>query len=162
MPGLLQHSPAEVVSSLLILLGQASDPATGGDWPVVISSEPDIPDNLLVVFDTEGRQHGRTNPDSERQEHQGIQIKIRSQYHPIGYLKAQTVATTLDKVFQQLVNVNTVITQPPANVPQTITNVYKVANVLITSGVIVLGKETPTSKRSLFTINGVVSLRQIS
>src|SRR5438132_8051410 len=97
----LQHSPADIISRLLIAV--ASDMLTDPSlvplqaWPCYVSREPDVPDDVVTIYDTMGRDDGQVMNDGELQEHPGIQIRIRATRPDIGYDKARTIATTLDK-----------------------------------------------------------------
>lgn len=148
MPGSLTHSPADIVRRLLIALGVGVDPPSS-PWPIYASGEPSLPDNVITVFGTTGRQHGRTATDGEMQEHHGIQVRIRAATYPVGYTKARTIATALDTMYQDVITV-----------PST-TNSYLIHAILRTSDVIELGKETPSSKREIFTVNALVSVRAV-
>lgn len=147
MSGTLTHSPADVLRHLLVELGQGVLPSVGGDWPIYVGAEPNTPDSVVTLYDTAGRDDGRVMSDGERQEHHGVQIRLRDPDHQSGYLKARAVALALD--------------QDIAQSEQTIAGTtYTVHAVSRTTDVISLGKEVPKSKRNLFTINVVVALRQ--
>ena len=149
MPGTLTHSPADVLRDLLIGLAVGTAPSAAGNWPIFVAGEPDTPDNCITVYDTAGTLEGRSMIDGEKQEHHGIQIRVRANDYPTGYTKARTVATTLDtSVYQNSASIGA--------------SVYVVQSVSRTTDVIPLGKENPLSKRDLFTINALVSLTQTS
>lgn len=147
MSGSLTHSPAEVVRQLLVDLSLGTLPSAGGSWPICATQELDSPDNAMTVYDTSGRLDGRTMTDGEQQEHYGFQVRVRSATHEAGHAKANAIAVALDQsVLLEVVTVET--------------SVYLVQAVSRTTNVLPIGKETGLSKRSLFTINAVVSLRQ--
>lgn len=148
MPGTLTHSPGDVVRQLLIGLGLGTDPADSGLWPVFAAVEPNTPDNCITLYDTESRRHGRTQTDGEIQEHHGIQFVIRSATYASGYTKARAIAVAADETVYQ----NTVTISGTS---------YTVHQISRTGDVLALGQQTPESKRYLFTINAVVSLRQV-
>ena len=147
MPGILKHSPANILRWLLIDLNLGTNPASGGSWPIFTESEPNTPDDCLSIYDTAGAQNGRTGPDGERQEHHGVQIRVRAGVAKAGFLKARTLALALDSTIYQ----DGIVVEGTS---------YQVQNTTRTSDVLPLGKE-PTSKRSLFTINSLISVRQI-
>ena len=149
MSGSLDHSPADVVRQLLIDLGLGTNPDDSGAWPIYCSQTPSTPDSAITVYDTEGRQGGRVMTDGERQEHSGIQIAIRDANHVNGFAKSKLLAIALDKTVSQ----NSVVISEAT---------YLVHSISRTGDVIVAGKNVPTDKRNLFTINAVVSLRQSS
>jgi hypothetical protein len=153
MPGTLLYSPADVIRQMFIDLQQGSDPAGNTAWPVYAADEPSTPDNVITVYDTDGRDDGRTMPDGERQEHHGFQVRVRADDHPTGYAKARAIAVALDQSVTQR-SVNLAGGQG--------THGYVVWSVSRTSDVLALGKEAPDSRRKLFTVNGVAHIRQVS
>ena len=150
MPNTLLHSPADVTRHLLISLGLGTDPDDGGAWPVYATSEPDLPDNALTIYDTVGTSDGRSMIDGELYQHYGIQVKIRAATHSGGgYGKADAIRTALaETVYDETVHVGD--------------STYLVHCYSRIGEVLTLGKETPTSKRSLFSINAIVALKQLS
>ena len=84
--------------------------------------------------------------DGERQEHHGFQILVRSPTHLIGFAKARAIAIAMDKDFSP----STKVSVSP--------NEYAVYNIS-RRDVLPIGKE-PGTKRSLFSINGTVALRE--
>ena len=149
MPGILTHSPADVVRRVLIALGLGTDPSLSPQqsWPVFSDGEPDRPDSVITVYDTAGKRKGRTMTDGEVQEYHGIQIRIRSSAHSAGYLKARALAIALDgDVYQETVTIGS--------------KTYLIHQLSRTSDVLRLGKESPVSKRCLFTINALAMVRQ--
>lgn len=153
MPGILQHSCADILRRVLIALDLGTDPTQYpnvlGEWPVYVDNEPSDPDNVLTVYDTSGRDGGRTMYDGERQENHGFQVRIRSSDHKTGFTRARAIAVTLDRnVYDEVVTLDG--------------TAYLVHAVSRTSDVIRLGK-APGSKRSLFTINALATgVRQLS
>lgn len=152
MSGALLHSPADVIRWLIIGLGGGTNPDLNLAWPVRATREADLPDNCITVYDTTGRDDGRTMTEGERIEHPGILIRIRSSKPKEGFVKAKAIATLLD----ESVRMNSVAID---------SSHYLIENVSRTGNVIPLGpapKDLPNSERSLFTINAVVKLRQLS
>lgn len=147
----LQHSPADITRRALILLGLGTLPTSNGIWPVSAESEPDAPDECVTVYTTVGKDHGRTMIDGEMQQHYGIQIRVRSRTPTVGWVKADTVATTI-AARNQVYDLTVVIES----------SVYLVHCFANIGDVLPLGKEAPTSKRNLFTINALLSVKQIS
>lgn len=152
MPGLLLHSPANIVKNLLVSLGMGVDPITPPAiplaWSVFVNSRPQTPDNLIVVYDAEGREHGRAHVSGERQLHHGVQIELRSDTYRVGYERVRAMAVSLDQdVYQETVTI--------AGVD------YRVHAITRTSDVSSIGKESPTSKRNIFHIDCLVSVRMV-
>lgn len=150
MPGTLLHSPADVIRRLLIDLGLGLDPSpTTAEvtWPVYATTEPSVPDNCITVYDTTGYDEGRTAPDSERQEHHGFQVRIRSATFATGYVKARAIATAMDAQYQDVMTLDG--------------SRYLVHCITRIGDVLPIGKETPNSKRDIFTINCKAALRKL-
>jgi hypothetical protein len=148
MANTLTHSPADIIRWLLVSLGLGSDPDEGAPWPVYAAGEPNAPDNVITVYDTAGTDDGRSMIDGEVMGHNGVQIRVRSTTHPVGYAKADAVWTALcEEVYDNTVTID--------GVSYLVHSVNKIGDVLA------LGKEVPASKRSLFTINAVVSVRAV-
>lgn len=154
MTGTMEHSAADVIQGLLVGLSLVTDPEDEGSWPCYVNRLVEDPDDVVTVNDTEGRDEGRTNPDNERQERLGIQIMLRSSSQPVGYKKLREIALALDAVVNRSVSIQAVV--------GTATVSYIVYSVQRTSGVLSIGSESPTSRRDLFTVNALVSIRQVS
>lgn len=150
--GPLTHSQSEILQHLLIARGMGVTPPDEDDsvqdWPVYATVEPAEPDNVITTFDTEGLEHGREMVTNVRSEDHGCQVRVRAIDHRTGYRKARAIAIDLDQVYQYTVTVET--------------SQYLVHCFTRTSDVIALGKEVPSSKRDLFTLNGRITLRQVS
>lgn len=148
MPGLLTHAPEDIVRRLLIAMGLGSDPPSE-PWPVYVGGEPDLPPDVISVYGTLGRQHGRDTVTRERAEHQGIQVKVRSAEYGDGAEKANQIAIAFDQdVLWAQVTINAVT--------------YRVQSVNRTSPMLPLTKEALTAKRPIFAVNALISVRQLS
>ena len=147
MPQTLTHSPADIVRRVLIDLGLGVDPPST-PWPVFASGEPDTPDNCITVYDTAGLDHGRSMIDGELFGHNGVQVRVRSNSHATGWTKADAIQTGMAKsVYQETVTISG--------------QAYLVHAIAKIGDVLTFGKETPTSKRSLFTINALASIKEV-
>jgi len=142
----MTHSPADVIRWLLVSLSLGTDPENGLAWPIHVSSEPDAPDDLIVVYDTAGITNGRIQRSGETVEHKGVMVQVRGTDHPTAWAKAEAVNTALDESVR-----NSEVTIG--------SEVYVVYSVTRHSGPISLGRE-PSTNRFLFSINAVVALRQ--
>jgi hypothetical protein len=148
MTSALTHSPADVVRWLLINLGLGTDPAADGLWPIHATNEPDWPDNMLTLYDTDPSIDGRIQQTGEITEHRGVQVQVRGVDHPTAWAKVEAVRATMDET----VNKHLVIVESSAYIVYAITR---------RSGPLALGRESATN-RFLFTINVAVALRQLS
>ena len=149
MSATLTHSAADIVQQMLVDLGVATDPDLDPlqAWPVYASGEPATPDQCVTIYDTEGRQHGRLMTDGSIQEHLGFQVRVRSKDHSAGWLRADLIrATIAQDVYLRVVTVSAVS--------------YLVQCVAMLGNILTLGKESPTSKRSLFTVNATLCVKQ--
>ena len=153
MPNYLNHSPADVVRSLLIQLGLGSDlPANDQSplsaWSVYKGAEPSAPDNVLTVTDTVGRESLREMVSGRVHSFYGFQVRIRSADPDEGFLKADAIRKGLaEDVLRSQVNVET--------------SVYFVQCISRIGAILPLGWDTPTTKRSLFTINATLRVRTL-
>lgn len=154
MSGPLDHSAADIIRNLLIDLGHGTAPSDAGAWPVYVSVMPNSPDSTIVVIDQTGELQGKLHPISRVVEREGVQILVRDAQHFDGHNKADNIAKGLDAVSQVGVRVGDVAGTGDAT--------YTVHAVTRRSGPIALGKETPNSKRNLWSINVVSALRQTS
>ncbi len=153
MSGLLVHSPAQVMRNVLITLDLATDPddedVDPNDpdaWPAYAAgTEPDIPDNVITVFDTLGRLFPRDMISRQRLEYYGIQIRVRGIDQPTAYTKANAIAQSLDTNLYELTI--------PINL-----DTYCVQTFLRTTHPLFLGDERIVSKRQTYVVNGLVNL----
>lgn len=164
MPGaILQHSPADVVGRLLADLGVGTNPESDGVWPIYDGVEPDKPDNLITVYDTKGRRYGRVQFSGEGIEAPGITFRIRSAKPRDGFLKASEIS----KVISEIITFNNVSIVSPESGGAIIS--YEVAAITQIGTILNLGRYAPTlpgvtassSKRNIYVLNAVVSLRQL-
>lgn len=146
----LNHSPAHIVSKLLIQLGLTTLPVTGtvGVWPVHVSNEPNVPDNCVTIYDTVGQPDGRSMIDGELDQHFGFQVRVRSDNFPDGWAKAYAIQRALAELITNLV----------VHINDSDYLVHCISKIGI---IIHFGKEVPSNKRDLFTINALVSLARI-
>jgi hypothetical protein len=150
MSNSLRHSPADIVRQVLIDVGLGTDPdlVPLQAWPVYVGSEPTMPDDCITVYNTAGVVDGRSMPDGEILEHRGWQVRVRALDNPTGYQKMDDIRTYMSEVAVQVVT--------------TIASIrYLVFCFAKFGDILDLGKDVPTSKRSLFTLNGLCPIRQL-
>lgn len=143
MSDTLLHNPSRILVQLLLDAGQVAsfDALTG--WPAWWEGVSDSPDDAVSVYDTAGisdgdDMHGGIN------EHHGLQIRVRCSRPADGYSKIAAIRDYTKSVTQQLVNVDD--TQ------------YTVQALVKFGPILSLGQEVPGSTRSLFTVNGLMSV----
>lgn len=150
MANTLLHSPADITRRLLIALGIGADPELSNVWPIYCGSEPDAPDNCVTVYDTQGQSDGRSMNGGELFTQYGVQVRIRASTHAGGgHAKADEIRQALaEQVYDEAVHVGS--------------STYLVGCYSRIGDVLALGKDAPTSKRSLYTLNALVTVRQVS
>lgn len=161
MPITFLHSPAQIIQQVLIDLAVGTDPEPWEDeeaavalgdaaaWPVFSVSEPSRPDNVITVYDTSPQFDGSAMVTGETWFHYGFQVRIRAALHQSGFAKMNAIHKALDEDVY-----NRVVTLPDDDTQYLIQSI---------SGTmpLVIGKETPASKRDLFTINGLATIRSL-
>ena len=151
----LTHSPADVLRYALINAGGGSLPSSGSSWPIGCWQENETPDNVITLYDTSGNLDGRFQTDGEMQEHPGIQIRVRSANPLDGNTKIRQLMEIVDKG----IRLTTVMIENPIGTAVSTYVIYAVTRI---GTVLSIGKDTPQTKRSLFTVNMIISLRQTS
>jgi hypothetical protein len=139
-------SPADVVRTLLASSGLASEPGTGAAWPAFVTKEPAAPDSCITVYNTRGSGDGRSHVDGELLARPGVQVRLRCSDPRVGWDKLTQVQTWMAKLLSVPVVVDA--------------SKYTVLSFVRIGDVLELGKETPTSMRSLFTLNALVNIVQ--
>lgn len=152
MASTLPHSQADIVAQLLIRDSIGADPDVSplGSWPVYVSGEPNTPDNCLTVYDTAGVDDGSSMIDGELFAHEGIQVRVRAKDHRTGWTKADAIQTWMaESVYDEI----TTVAGADGSTTYLVHNFSRIGRVLA------LGKDAPTSKRSLFTVNALVTVK---
>lgn len=144
MAGPLNHSPADILSRVLIDLTLGKNPPAT-PWPVYVGVEAANPDAVITVFDTTGVTGPFTWVDNDRSIMHGYQVRVRAATHPVGYLKTNQIAEALDAVNDVSVTIDGYV--------------YLVECAPRTGDVMVLGLD-PNTKRNLFTVNGTMTVRR--
>ena len=152
MSNYLEHSPADIIRTLLIDLGVATTPSADGDWPAYAGREPNTPDNVVTVYDTEGTPDGRSMIDGEVWKHHGFQIRLRCNDQYDGWMKIDAIA----KALEMSVYLATVSVGDDAGTGSAVYTVYAINR---KSGPLSIGTE-PESKRFIYTYNAVAAIRQ--
>ena len=142
---------SEIIQQLLVDLGlgvlRSAHPTS--DWPVYATLMADIPDKAICVHDTEAQLDGRKMVDGENLEHKGFQVMVRAPLHEDGFAKAEAIRIALDQtVYSNVVTLGS--------------HTYNVHSVTRKGGILSLGRDVGSSDRQLFTINGIVSVSQLT
>ena len=150
----LTHSPANIVRWLLVNAAQATTPISNGLWPAFHSSEPNMPDNCITVYNNgTGLVQGTTNTDNEIQEHYGIQVKVRSSNPETCYSKMQALCNYMDRQ----VNASSVTVSDDYG-----TSTYVVHALTRVGTIMDLGKDVSEGKRNTMTANYNASIIALS
>lgn len=149
MSGALNDTPAEILRQLFIDLGQVTHPDSDGEWPCYFSYQPKDPDDQVSVFDTEGQNDGRTQPDGETQEHYAVMVKVQG----ISRGHARQRIGQLARACDLSINQETVYLKG---------SYYLVEAVNRMSSILDLGIDAPNSRRRSFSFNVLASIRMTS
>jgi len=138
---ILRDSPAEILRQALI--------DNGISIPIYVSSEPDLPDECLTIYDTAGLSEGRNMLDGETIQRYGVQLRIRARNYKEGWNIATIIKEILEKLHNQVLYI-------PRDF---ITSEYELCHCAEISTIIPLPPVDKSSRR-LFTINCLLVLRQ--
>jgi hypothetical protein len=146
----MEYSPAYIMAQYLIDEGLLISPGDSGDWPVFVGSLPDgddAADEVVMSMDTSPVKDGRIFENGENIFHYGFQLLIRATAYNTGYAKAQALADNLESIRR-----NTLVIS---------STTYRIDNVTQATGIIVLGQEDGSKRRELFSLNFLVTLKEI-
>jgi len=148
----LRASPASIIAAYIIEeLGKGMTvPSDGDTWPLYICHMPDgvnVETNCGAVYDTAGTQEVRSMT-GEWPEHQGIQLRIRARDYETGYEKIEDIANALDEIAWVDFEIGDLE--------------YRIFNVSRTSPIVSLGVEPGTVRRFSFTINFLLTIRELT
>lgn len=145
---LLVHSPARIVQELLVDRGQATHPSSPGVWPAYSDAEPDQPDEVIHIIDTDAPDYFRLQPTGEVAGHSGITLKFRSTTDGLANQKACQIAQWIAETVYQF--------------GVTIDGVRYLVDCFVQIGnVIPLGKDKNNSRRSRRQLSSLVSIYTI-
>lgn len=146
------HSAADVVAHLLVDLGLATGPGPGAAWPVHVTNEPDLPDDCITVYKTEGRSPGRLMFTGETVMYPGVQVRVRSARPDTGWVKADAIRVALsESVYQRTVH----MTIDGTHYHYLVHCLHEVGDVIHA------GVDRPRSERDIHTVNVLVDLKQL-
>lgn len=153
MANTILHTPAEILRAALVLKGLGVAPASGttSNWPCYFDAEPDSPDGVITVYDTTGIVHGRAQVTGKVLEHYGVQIRVRAKTANECFVKIDEVRKTLSD--------EATFSQVTVTVGGTTYNIPSMGDI---GNIIPLGKDKPTSLRSVCVFNGTLTIRKTS
>ena len=144
----LLHSPAKVIQQMLIQMWQCGNPEGTPipQWPAYAGNEPDKPDDVVTVYNTQGTDDGRLMESGELMEHPGVTIRVRTGDEATGEMKALDMAWNLDQVKRREVVV----------VEGSVSATYLMQNVRRTGGIVPY--PLVSSRRRAWNINCLLTL----
>lgn len=138
---------SSIIRQLLLDLSLAGE--TNGSWPIFIAMLPDQPNNSLGVYDTSGKIDGRMMRTGEQIEHPGCQILVRANDYEEGMSKAKAIASALDSQMNQIVELAS-------------DRVYKIVSISRPAPILPLGIGDDDRQRFHFSINALLTVRQLN
>jgi hypothetical protein len=142
---------SEVLQQLLVDLGlgvlRSAHPTS--DWAVYVTLMADVPDNAICIHNTAPQLDGRMMSTGEVIEHKGFQVMVRATTHEVGFAKIEAIRIAVDETVYK----NTVVVGSHS---------YGVHSITRRGGILSLGRDVGSSERQLFTLNGIVYLRQLT
>ena len=100
-----------------------------------------------MSMDTDGLLDGRLMNTGENVIHKGVQLMVRAEAYNTGYQKTQAIATALEGVDGDQITIET--------------KTYQIDNVSQTTAVVVLGQEEGSKRRELFSVNFLITLKEV-
>lgn len=147
MPGTLTHRENEIVQKLFVALSLGTLPTDSDDWPIYAGQEPNTPDNVITLISTTPILQGRLQTSGQVQDRKSIQIRVRAARESTAHTKMRAIVDAVEEtIYQNQVNVGS--------------SIYVVHSMSRVSGPISLGKDVNESKRSAFSLNVTMSIRQ--
>ena len=144
----MNYSPARVLYGVLTE-GSGSlltVPTDSEDWPLYVGSMPETPHDCAAIFDTAGIVDAREFDGTIAQRF-GFTIQFRAETYNDGWVKALAVGDYLATVHNA--DVTVVVTD------------FEVESVTQEGTVLAIGVEPGTTRRSMFTYNGLVRLKEV-
>ena len=120
-------------------------------WPIYCQSEPDEPDQTITVYTTEPQLDGQSMIDGEIYQHLAFQVRVRSLSSNLAAAQAYLIEHQFSENCYYVS-----VPNPEA------TAVYTVQAIVKKGGPIPIGKELPTSERSVWVYNAIAALWRTS
>lgn len=141
--------PSRVLLAHLVTAGKLGNVSVTPlpPWPGYVEREPSAPDNCVTIFDTTAIDMGSDWED--RTFYPGVTLRFRSTTADVGFTKASDLGRYIDEVMFQAVVVTSGAT-------------YLIETGSCPGGPVRVGKESPTSQRSIWNLNCTLTLRRIS
>jgi hypothetical protein len=139
--------PSKVIQAYLVTQGviQPNDVPELTDWRSGVSAMPVNGTNFVSIYDTAPVLDGRLQRSGKQVTHPGIQLRIRGSNYGVGWQKGKEIEEALEQARQVIVNTDE--------------GVARIHAFTMTSPLFPIGQEEK-DRRSLFTINGIVTLTE--
>lgn len=142
------YNPARVLAQSLVNAGVAGQLGpSSSEWTCYLNYMPDgtgIHDNVISVYDTQGRTDGRLMGTGQTIDHPGFQIRIRGTQHQTAYGKAKEVIDHLDALLREGLVIGS--------------DSFTIQAASRTGRILPLGPENDAKRRHQFTVNGTMTL----
>jgi hypothetical protein len=147
IPRYLNHSPAEITAKMMADMG-ITEAFDGDNWPTLVNSEPNLPDNCITVYDTTPRVDARFMTNGAWGRHHGIQIRVRGTTSPVAWTRLNAIYEQLDRdAYTETVALDS--------------NTYEV-HAFHGSVPTFMGKDVPGGKRTFWVLNGTITIRPLT
>lgn len=146
----MDYDPAYIMSRFFIDEEIVIDPQDSGSWPIYVGVLPDdetVNDNIVACINTEPLKDGRLFSSGENIWHYGFQLMIRSSDYNTAYDKADELAVSCEGINRNEITISG--------------TTYRLDNVSQTTGIIGLGQEDGSKRRQLFSVNFLVTIKEI-
>jgi len=147
---IISEPVSEIMQRYLHEQDDVSFPFELGSWPCFTASLPDSDelDNVLCLYDDYLEKDGRIMSTGEVIVHYGLVIRLRSDTHPKGWLKANQIAERLDQIYNETITLGSA-------------TYFLIHNATRRTGVNSLGLESGTKRRFLFDTRYVITVSEI-
>ena len=146
----MNHSPAYIIAQYFIDEGLLVDPSASGDWPVyvgVLPDENDVNHDAVGSIDTAPVKDGRVMEGGEVIFHEGVQLLLRATAYNSGYAKMNDLKDALELINRDTITISS--------------SSYRLDNITLTSGIVTIAQEDGSKRRSLFSLNFLVTLKEV-
>jgi len=147
----MDYSPAEIMTEYMIQQGLVTDPSDQTTWPIytgLLPDDGDVEDDIVACMDTEAVKDGRIFSSGENIFHYGFQFLVRAVEYNDAWQKAKALEDACELINRDEVDMDSTVT-------------YRLDNVTLTTGVTSLGQEEGSKRRQIFSVNFLVTLKEI-
>lgn len=147
----IKSSPGDILYAVLVSMGTVKA-SSGTPFPCYVGNMPDLPDDLVVIYDTSPDIQGRHMSGGQVLSRLGIQIMVRSRLRPDGWTRISTIHKDLTEKISPRLNRRATLKG----------ETWQVSSARITSGPVDLGQEKEGQRRFLFSVNATLAIVFVS